>query len=176
MRLHLFEWMDQPWLPAVLRDAMRRYLGVAYVNLPVWNDWSALVGFVLRNAREARIVDLGSGAAGPVARVAAELRGQGTPVQVIATDLYPFDGDPTSGVRFYPEPVDARSVPASLTGVRTMFAAFHHLRPAHAAAVLQDAFARRQAICVFEATARTPAAIASSVFIPLLVLLLTPKA
>lgn len=175
MRLHLFEWMDQPWLPAVLRDAMRQYLSVAYRSLPVWDQWATLVSDALSTGREVRLIDLGSGAGGPVSLVAAELRRQGMPVEVIATDLYPFDGEPEEGVHFYREPVDARRVPESLTGVRTMFAAFHHLRPSDARAVLHDAFARRQPICVFEATARTPVAVASSLLIPLLVLLLTPK-
>lgn len=175
MRLHLFEWMDQPWLPTVLRHGMRQYLHVTYGSLSVWKEWATLVGDVLRANREVRLIDLGSGAGGPASRVAVELRRHGTPVEVIATDLYPFDGEPDAGVWFHPEPVDARRVPESLAGVRTMFAAFHHLKPADAHAVLQDACDRRQAICVFEATARTPLAIASSVLIPVLVLLLTPK-
>ncbi len=175
MRLHLFEWMDQPWLPASLRDGMRRYLSVAYRSLPVADAWASLVADALEAGQQSRLVDLGSGAAGPVTLVAAELRRRGTTVDVTATDLFPFEGQPVPGVRFHDEPVDARAVPASLEGVRTMFAAFHHLRPADARAVLQDAFARRRAICVFEATARTPVAVLSSCLIPLLVLLLTPK-
>jgi hypothetical protein len=43
-----------------------------------------------------------------------------------------------------------------------------------ARAVLLDAFAQRQPICVFEVTSRTPSAIAVSLVIPLLVLALTP--
>lgn len=175
MRLHLFEWMDQPWLPGMLRDAMRQYLNVAYRALPVCTEWATLVGGVLHAHRERRVIDLGSGAAGPVIRVAAEVRRHGTPVEVVATDLFPFKGEPGAGVTFYPEPVDARRVPVSLAGVRTMFAAFHHLRPADARAVLEDALSQRQAICVFEATARTPVAVGSTILIPFLVLLLTPQ-
>src|SRR6185436_4078426 len=58
--------------------------------------------------------------------------------------------------------------------VRTMFSAFHHFQPQGARRILADAFQRRRAICVFEATARTPAAIASTLLIPFFVLALTP--
>ena len=37
---------------------------------------------------------------------------------------------------YHPEPVDAVKVPAERTGLRTMFQAFHHLRPDQARAAL----------------------------------------
>ena len=49
-----------------------------------------------------------------------------------------------------PEPVDATRVPAELTGLRTMFSAFHHLRPDQARAALADAAAKGQPIAVFD--------------------------
>jgi hypothetical protein len=70
--------------------------------------------------------------------------------------------------------VDATKVPAALPGIRTMFAAFHHLRPEAAQGILRDSFENRRAICILEATSRTPAAIASTLLIPFLVVLLTP--
>jgi hypothetical protein len=75
---------------------------------------------------------------------------------------------------YWPEPVDAREVPLSLPGLRTMFASFHHFKPADARKILGGAAHQRTAICVFEATSRTATAIASAVLIPLFVLLLTP--
>ena len=71
--------------------------------------------------------------------------------------------------------MDAAKVPPSLRGIRTMFASFHHLPPKRAREVLRDAFEHRQTICILEATSRAPAAIASMLLVPLLVLLLTPK-
>ena len=56
-----------------------------------------------------------------------------------------------------------------------MFASFHHFRPEEARGILRDALEKRKSIFIFEATARTPAAIASSLLIPLLVLLMTPR-
>ena len=41
--------------------------------------------------------------------------------------------------------------------------------------MLRNAFEQRQTICIFEASSRAPAAVASMLLVPLLVLLLTPK-
>jgi hypothetical protein len=69
--------------------------------------------------------------------------------------------------------VDATRVPDALSGIRTMFASFHHFRPQAAREILCDVFEQRRPICIFEGTSRTPAAIASALLIPFLVLLLT---
>jgi hypothetical protein len=99
---------------------------------------------------------------------------------VTLTDLYPTQfsqGDGVSGIpsiSYWPQPVDAAGVPPELEGLRTVFASFHHFATEAARAVLRDAFEQRRAICIFEATSRTPAAIATSLLIPFLVLMLTP--
>lgn len=177
MRWHLFEWMDQPWLPRPLRDAMRHYLAASYAMTPLPALWATPLASLLRDTKQTRLVDLGSGASGPVRLVLDALRAHGVNASATLTDLYPVDmtTDADARLRPWPTPVDARAVPASLHGVRTMFAVFHHLRPADAARVLRDAFTQRQSIAVFEGTARTPAAIAVSLLIPLLVLVMTPR-
>jgi hypothetical protein len=62
-----------------------------------------------------------------------------------------------------------------LRGLRTLFATFHHFAPATAQAVLKDAFEQRRPICIFEATSRSPAAIALSLLFPLMVWVVTPS-
>ncbi len=56
-----------------------------------------------------------------------------------------------------------------------MFSAFHHFRPADARRILSNAAQQRQALCIFEATSRTPLAVVLALLIPVLVLVLTPK-
>lgn len=180
VRIHLFEWLDQSWLPGSLRDAMRRYLAASYRMTPLPTLWAEPLAHVLLETGGSSIVDLGSGASGPIHLVIEELQRFAVAPTVTLTDLYPVhltaaEQRETPHVRAWPEPVDARAVPPSLRGVRTMFAAFHHLRTDDASRVLRDAFAQRQTIAVFEATSRTPAAILLSLLIPLLVLVLTPK-
>lgn len=56
-----------------------------------------------------------------------------------------------------------------------MFASLHRSRPAAVLRILRHAAEQRQPICIFEATARKPLAIALTLLIPVLVLVLTPK-
>jgi hypothetical protein len=180
VRLHLFEWEDQAWFPAPLRRAITSYLAMTYGITPFPKLWAGRLAEVIRRDGVTEIVDLGSGSGGPVRRVVKELGERGFKVLVILTDLYPngneleFGADSRSSIRYWPEAVDATRVPTALPGIRTMFAAFHHFQPEAARGILRDAWEHRCAICIFEGTSRTPASIASTLLIPLLVLLLTP--
>lgn len=170
-RLHLFEFLDQPWLPGPLRRGMTAYLHAAYAVTPLPGMWAAVLDRMLRETGETRVVDLGSGSGGPLAAVAAHL---GSRPGITLTDLYPA-GREVPGFRYWPDPVRAEAVPGELPGLRTMFASFHHLRPKQARAVLADAARRRVPLCVCEATARTPVALLTALLIPLAVLILTPR-
>ena len=180
MRWHLFEWLDQAWLPRPLRDGMRRYLAASYAATPLPALWAEPLGRLLERTAQTTIIDLGSGAAGPMPLVVDALAARGCHVNAVLTDLFPMDVATTAGglaprITAWPDPVDARMVPESLDGVRTMFAVFHHLQPADARQVLRDAFDRRRPIAIFEATSRSPAALLLSLVIPLLVLVMTPR-
>jgi len=179
MRLHLFEWEDQPWFPDFLRSAMTKYLAAAYGITPFPKRWANCLSKLMSRDVTTEIVDLGSGSGGPIAHVVKELGEGGFKASVTLTDLHPnvsrFECIAAgSSIRYWPEPVDATRVPDALSGIRTMFASFHHFRPQAAGGILRDAFEQRRPICIFEGTSRTPAAIASTLLIPFLVLLLTP--
>jgi hypothetical protein len=168
MRLHLFEFNDQPWLPSRIRNALTAYLWVAYRSTPFGGMFAKRVATLMAQTGSNKIIDLCSGSGGPIAIVEARLRN----VDVTLTDLFP---NPGVSNRYWPDPVDARAVPPSLKGTRTMFASFHHFRPDDAARILKDAFDKRCAIGVFEVTARTPVGILGAILIPFGVLLMTPK-
>jgi hypothetical protein len=180
MRRHLFEWEDQAWFPASLRTAMTSYLTAVYGITPLPKLWADCLTKAMTRDGVNEIVDLGSGSGGPVRRVVKELEDRGFRTNVTLTDLYPNASqlhprpDEAGSIRYWPEPVDAAEVPTSLSGLRTMFASFHHFRPLTAKGILRDAFEKRRPICIFEGTSRTPAAIASTLLIPLLVFVLTP--
>lgn len=169
------------WFPASLRTAMTSYLVAAYGVTPLPTLWAGRLAGLMRRDEAADIVDLGSGSGGPIPRVVKELWESGFIVRVTLTDLFPqsnaplFDQDKQNSISYWPEPVDAAKVPPNLRGIRTMFGSFHHLPSPGAREVLRDAFERRQTICIFEGTSRAPAAIASMLLVPILVLLLTPK-
>jgi hypothetical protein len=177
-RLHLFEFGDLPWFPQVLRDAETAYLAASYRVLPALaRGWAEKIATVLDHGHPAEIVDLCSGSGGPMPQILDELEKRGYTVRAILTDLRP-NARPASHPRieWFQAPVDATRVPVALTGVRTMFSAFHHFRPEAARAILKDAFDSRRTICIFESGSEKIAAVASMVGVPIAVLLLMPSA
>jgi hypothetical protein len=134
------------------------------------------------NAGDRSIVDLCAGGAGPwpvLARMVGDSDDQ--PVPVTLTDLSPnlpaFErarADSGGFIDFVAEPVDATQVPASLTGVRTIFNGFHHLRPEQARAVLADAAEQRRPIGIFELLDRSALQVLGMFTVPLTVLLSAP--
>lgn len=172
-RLQLFEFLDQAWLPLPIRTAAARYLEAAYRTSPFPALWAAKLARVLREFGVHQIVDIGSGSGGPVALVMKHLAVLRCSPRVTLTDLHPAAA--TSGFEYWPIPVDGQRVPVELRGVRTLFLSFHHFAPSSARAVLNDASEKGQPICIFEATSRTPPALAATLLVPLLVLLITPS-
>jgi hypothetical protein len=161
-RVHLVEIHDLPWCPQSLRDALTDFLKFA-LNLPrTYEPAGPMIRAAVARTGARRIIDLCSGAGGPWTQLAPVVG-----VPVLLTDLYPHGS-------LHPEPVDARAVPASLDGFRTLFTSFHHFRPAEARAILEDAVNRRQGIAVFEAARRRPFDILLVIFTWLGVLLAAP--
>jgi hypothetical protein len=172
-RVHLFELEDQPWFPRVLRDA-----GTAYLELAarVSGHSSALAPKLeeaLARAGEKRIVDLCSGGAGPVAEVVDALAVRGVDVRALLTDFYPNEGSlaraaarSAGRIDWSRQPVDATHVPRELAGLRTIFNAFHHFRPAMARGIIADAAAAHRPIAIFEIVGRS--------LIPMLGILMAP--
>jgi hypothetical protein len=170
-RLHLFEFGDQPWLPSILREAETAYLVTAYrlVRLPF--AWAEKMVSALRPGDHLQILDLCSGAGGPVPSILAELEKRGCVATAILSDLYPATNSISHPrVSWLSEPLDAAHVPPDLPGVRTMFSAFHHFRPEAARMVLEDAFRCRRSICIFESGSGTALGVATMLLVPLNVL------
>jgi hypothetical protein len=176
-RLHLFEFGDQPWFPQVLRDAETAYLTVAYRLFPLPRLWAEKISTVLRRGEPCEILDLCSGSGGAIPSILKELEMLGFEARARLTDLYPNLTPPShSNVLWETEPVDATNVSPALTGVRTMFSAFHHFRPDAARAILRSAFDRGRAICIFESGPGTLLGIATMFLVPINVLALMPFA
>ena len=70
--------------------------------------------------------------------------------------------------------MDAAHVPGELSGFRTMFSAFHRLRPDQARAVLADAVARKEGIGLFECGDRSLLTLGGLLGTPVVVLLVMP--
>jgi hypothetical protein len=162
-RLHLIELEDQPWFPAAIRDAATDYLRFM---LTVGNNYAPaapLLARALRQSGAQRIVDLCAGGGGPWQRLRAALAAQGATPEIVLTDKFPnapaaallSDGGTNGRLTYHPHGVDALNVPRELSGLRTMFSAFHHFAPDAARALLADAQRSDAPIAVFETTQRS---------------------
>lgn len=180
-RLPLFEFEDQPWCPAVLRNAVTAYLRfVVRMTRQVEPVVPALAD-LLRRSGETGIVDLCSGSGGIAGQLAAGLAGSGLDARLLLTDLYPdtaaFESvarESGGRVAYRREPLDATAVPRELAGVRTIFNAFHHFEPDAARRVLRDAAEARRPIAVVEFVERSAFTLSGVLMSPLLVLLVAP--
>lgn len=181
-RIQAFEFMDQPWFPALLRGYVTDVLHAGHRVFRVYQMWLPLIARLMQESGERRLVDLCSGGGGPALAIVDQLRElHGLDANLTLTDLYPnrsalerINAAETPGVRYLERSVDATNVPEELGGIRTFFAGFHHLPAKAARSVLADAHRERRAICIFELTANSIVALLSYLTVPLLTWLLTP--
>jgi len=157
-RVHSFEFHDQAWFPAPLRDHLTDFLTFMALRFEVYRPILPEIARACRATGHTSIVDLCSGAGGPSSWVAERLRDEyDLGVSLVVTDLFPNEVAWRSrGLSGHTEPVDARDVPEELEGVRTIFAGFHHFTPKDARAIMQDAVRRGQPLVIVEGTRRTP--------------------
>lgn len=179
-RLHLFELEDQPWFPGVIRDLATDYLQFIQTKFRLDRAMAPIVKRTMEESGTRRIVDLCSGGSGPLLLLVRDLADGGLDVSATLTDLFP--NIPAFGeiaaashgrIEFERSSIDARDVPARLTGLRTIFNGFHHLKPSDARAVLHAAATARQPIAIFEASERSIRTL-PVVLTPLFVWIATP--
>ncbi len=155
-RQRWFEIHDQPWFPRFLRDLVTEALETIWNQNRTYHPIAERLREAVADSRTERVVDLCSGGGGPWAGLYDEVSA-GRDLEVLLTDIYPNEllrrktgVVAGSRIRIWPDPVDARHLPAELSGFRTIFSSFHHFDPDAARAILADAFARREGIGVFE--------------------------
>jgi hypothetical protein len=179
--MHLFEFEDLRWCPAVLRNAVTGYLRLAVtVTQQIRPVVPALAEFLSRSG-ETSILDLCSGSGGIALQLARGFERRGMPTRIVLSDLYPdtaafAEVARASGgmVEFRSAPLDATAVPAELPGLRTIFNAFHHFRPDQARRVLTAAAESGRPIAIIEFIERGIIPLSGIFFSPILVLLLAP--
>jgi hypothetical protein len=160
-QIHLFEFHDLDRYPESFRNAITEVLRVMCLRLRVHCVIRPVLETVLDATNCSRIVDLCSGAGGPILPIQQEMQKCGRAVSVTLTDKFPnrdafarAEAITAGGVKGYRESVDATAVPRDLKGVRTIFNAFHHFRPEQARKILEDAYRQKQPIAIFEITDR----------------------
>jgi hypothetical protein len=179
-RIHLFEWEDQDWFPARIRDYMTDFLQFLTNKTRMFSPLVQEMDGLLKVAGSNQFVDLGSGGGGALLSLNEDLQKTNPEVRFLLTDLYPnykafqFTQSKARNFEAVSVPVDARDVPENLKGVRTMFLSFHHFKPGDAVKILQDAVNSRQAILIAEGQERSIPSLIAMFFSPLTVLFVTP--
>ncbi len=180
-RIHALELEDQDWMPRVLREAGMAYLRFAAERLGAADAIRPAFEDALDRSGEDEVLDLCSGGGGPVLAVAKSLGEAGRKVRVTLSDRFPDPGaaelvarSGIGGLTYEPDSIDALDVPADRPGLRTLFNAFHHLRPDQARGVLASAVDGGRPIAVIEILQRKPLALIGMLFTPIIAMLVVP--
>jgi hypothetical protein len=179
-RLHLFEWEDQSWFPAWLRDPMTDYLAYTAKQFDLYRNVPPLLLRLLPKASQRSIVDLGAGGGGGWLSLAPRLMEAAPDLSITLTDYHPnldalqSTSQQLPGVSYEASSVDARDVPQNLHGLRTQFLSLHHFRPADATAIMANAVQSGEPIAFFEAQERTVKNLIGMLLVPIMVWVFTP--
>lgn len=185
-RIQLFEFEDFSWFPNGLRICLTRYIVAFHKLLGTRKPLAALLARALPKSSSHRIIDLCSGAGGPMLDVAEELRTEHgyQDLELTLSDLYPNEkaaaeiaaaGNPLNSYRT--TSVNASDVDPGLQGVRTMVCSMHHMPPEVARDILQDAQDQKQPICIYEISDNSPPKFLWPIALPigfLMVFFITP--
>lgn len=180
-RLHLFEFADYSWFPETFRNVMTAYLHYVETKFRLHDPIPALLKQLAEDSGTTNVIDLCSGAAGPIPSIDADLREEGVHLQFVLTDKFPnlaaFERtvqESDGAIRYEASPVDAADVPTSLHGIRTIFNGLHHFRPEEARAVIENAVDAGQPIATFELVERRIQSILPLFLIPIIVWVVMP--
>lgn len=179
-RIHLFEFEDQSWFPAFLRNYLTDFLQHLSNASGMYKAAIPLLEQLLKDSKTQQIVDLASGGGGGLVGLSKELKKTVPDLKIVLTDYYPnlpafaYTKQKSDSFEYYERSVDARNVPEELKGVRTQFLSLHHFKPADAKQILQNAVDAHSSIAIFEAQERSFPSILAMVLSPLSVLFMTP--
>jgi hypothetical protein len=181
-RIHFIEIEDQIWCPKALRDGVTDFIQHIVGVYGLYKPIVPRLADALFHSKQIAVVDLCSGGAGPWLSILEDLqKAKHNSITLTLTDLYPnlrtfraIQAHAPQNISFCDQPVNATQVPKNLTGFRTLFSSFHHLKPEQAQAVLQNAVNAKTGIAAFESTQRHPLLLLYMLITPLLVWLNTP--
>jgi hypothetical protein len=157
-RLHLFEFEDFPWFPAVIRDSATDFLRFMIETLRFYDPAVLYINKVLKLTGKTSILDLCSGGGGGMVDVFDQLIKEGqTKIEFTLSDKYPnlpafkdVNRVTNGGIKYINRSVDALDVAADIRSLRTMFSAFHHFNPDQAKQVLKSAVDSGSPVAFFD--------------------------
>lgn len=171
---------DLAGCPNWLRDAMTGYLQVVIDRAGPYDAAVPILSGLLDQLDSGHVLDLASGGGGPWPALAEKLGRRGTSLRVTLSDIAPSREAAAriagvDGFEYRSEPLSALRVPTVEAGVWTMFTGLHHFGPTEVSEIMRQAQTRRVGFAAFEATQRSIVGLLTTLFIPLLVILLMPS-
>lgn len=163
-RRQLIEFHEEPWYPEILRELQREILHLANDYTGFAEALSRPFAKVLRESGAQSVLDLCSGAGGPVVLLARSLEQSGeTPPRVLLSDLYPHVEDwralkshHSAWLDYVEQPVDVTQLPESVEGeLVTIVNALHHFPPEMARTIIDEVTGRGSSIFVAEGFPRS---------------------
>lgn len=164
-RVQAFEFNDQPWVPAVLRDTIVESLSRTLAWGHILDGLIDPMAEFLERAGVNELIDIGSGAGAPASILARGLARRGRPARFLLSDLFPrpllwerLRDEQPDALDFLASPIDATAIPedASRGRARAIINVLHHLPEPVARGVLRDAVRARAPIFVAEGFERNP--------------------
>jgi hypothetical protein len=177
----LIEIHDHPSFPPFLRDLFTDALQSIWSFSNSYRPIVPRLRTLVDQLDTHQILDLCSGAGGPLITLAPRLQSPASPtLHICLTDRYPnhhaFQRAALDSTFTYESrSIDAAKVPADLPGLRTIFSSFHHFGPLEARNILADAFHQHKAIAIFEVAHPAFKTMLITSSIPFLAIFLTPR-
>ncbi len=179
-RIHLFEFEDQKWFPAFLRNYGTDFLQFLSNKTKMYRPIIPILKKGLDKTKTNTIVDLASGGGGGLIWLNSELKKDIPDLKIILTDYFPnvpafkYTKRQADNFEYIETSVDAKQVPEDLKGLRTQFLSLHHFKPKDAQLILQNAINSESSIAIFECQERSLPSILAMLFSPLSVVFVTP--
>ncbi len=161
---------------------MTDLLNIIIIFFRIYDSVVPILYNALYKTSSTKILDLCSGGGGAIERVQSIIkRNYNYELDITLSDLYPNDlaskrikacGD--KSLRYEPCPIDATKTPPHLKGFRTLFTCFHHFDPQSGKKILNDAVIQKQGIAIFELSERSIKGLLGILFLPLLIIFMTP--
>lgn len=158
-RRHFFEFVDQNWIPALIRNSITQITQFNIDFFKIYDPVSSIINELIKTTGNNQIIDLCSGSSGPWPRLISQIA---SPVKVTLTDKFPnlkkweqIAQSSGAKISYSKTPVDVHFIPDELKGIRTIFTGFHHFKLEEARSLLIQTVARDQPIAIFEFTERS---------------------
>ena len=137
----MFEWEDKSWFPPLLRRMQTDYIGWMVDQFGAYSPVVDHFATMVQSSGAKGWIDLCSGNGGPAIWIYSELKKQNripADFTLQLTDLYPgFPDNLPKEVQPIQYSVNALTLEGSMSGVRTMFNAYHHFDEATQIALMQ---------------------------------------